>query len=72
MGELVNGVFRPETRAGLLAIVERLQERDSIDGLLLAGTELSLIIRQDSHNGIPFLDTARIHVERAIEELLRH
>ena len=71
MGELVHGVVRPETRAALLAIVERLVERDGIDGLLLAGTELPLILRQDSHNGVPFLDTARIHVERAIEELLR-
>ena len=72
MRELVNGVFRRETRAALLAIVERLLERDGIDGLLLAGTELPLILRQGSHNGVPFLDTTRIHVERAIEELLRH
>ena len=71
MGELVHGVVRPETRAGLLGIVDRLVERDGIDGLLLAGTELPLILRQDAHNGIPFLDTASIHVERAIEELLR-
>ena len=71
MGELVHGVVRPETRAALLTIVERLVERDGIDGLLLAGTELPLILRQDSHNGVPFLDTARIHVEQAIEELLR-
>ena len=72
MRELVNGVFLPETRDALLAIVDRLLEREGIDGLLLAGTELPLILRQDSHNGIPFLDTARIHVERAVEELLRH
>ena len=42
-----------------------------IDGVLLGGTELPLILRQDSHHGIPFLDTTKIHVERAIDELLR-
>lgn len=69
-GELIKGVFLPETRDGLLAIVERMHERDGIDGLLLAGTELPLIIRQESHNGVPFLDTGKIHVDKAIEELL--
>jgi len=71
MGELLLGVFRDETRAGLLAIVDQLRERDGIDGVLLGGTELPLILRQDSHHGIPFLDTTKIHVERAIDELLR-
>ena len=71
LGELIHGVFLPETRDGLLAIVERMKERDGIDGLLLAGTELPLILRQESHNGVPFLDTAKIHVDKAIEEMLR-
>ena len=71
MGELIPGVFTPETRAALLAIVDRLRERDGIDGVILGGTELPLLLRQDSHHGIPFLDTTRIHVERAIDELLR-
>jgi aspartate racemase len=71
MDELIHGVFLPETRAALLAIVERLQERDGIDGVLLGGTELPLILRQDSHHGIPFLDTTKIHVEAALDELLR-
>jgi len=71
MDELLHGVFLPETRAALLAIVDRLQERDGIDGLILGGTELPLILRQDSHHGVPFLDTTKIHVERALDELLR-
>lgn len=69
-GELLLGIVRDETRDGLLAIVERLQEEDGVDGLLLAGTELSLILRQDAHAGVPFLDTAKIHVERAVDEML--
>jgi aspartate racemase len=71
MGELLKGVFRPETHAGLLDIVQHLQAREGIDGLLLAGTELPLILREESHRGLPILDTARIHVERVVDELLR-
>lgn len=69
-GELLQGVVLPETRDGLLGIVERLRDTDGIDGLLLAGTELSLVLRQDGHAGVPFLDTAKIHVTRAIDEIL--
>ena len=69
MGELVNGIFLPETRERLLAIVNALQEREGIEGLILGGTELPLILR-DATAGIPFLDTTKIHVESAVAQLL--
>lgn len=70
MNELVPGKFLPETRAGLLAIVDRIKSKIDIDGVILAGTELPLILRDDSHNGIPFLDTMKIHAEAAVAEML--
>jgi aspartate racemase len=69
-GELVMGKFLPETREKLLAIVDRMKSRQGIDAIVLAGTELALILRQPSHNGIPFLDSAQIHVEAAVSEML--
>jgi aspartate racemase len=68
--ELVLGKFLPETRIGLLAIVDRLKAKIDIDGIILAGTELPLILREDAHNGIPFLDTTKIHVAAAVAEML--
>src|SRR5437870_11392179 len=68
--ELVSGKFLPETRAGLLAIVGRMKANSDIDGLILAGTELPLILRDSEHNGIPFLDTTEIHCEAAVTEML--
>src|SRR5438132_1523595 len=59
-----------ETRAGLLAIVGRMKANSDIDGLILAGTELPLILRDSEHNGIPFLDTTEIHCEAAVTEML--
>jgi aspartate racemase len=67
--ELVPGEFRPETRGQLLAVIERLQA-DGAQGVLLAGTELPLLLR-DLGDGAPLLlDTTRIHVRRAVAELL--
>ena len=68
--ELVPGKFLPETRAGLLAVVDRMKRTNGIDGIILAGTELPLILRAPDHNGIPFLDTTKIHVETAVAEML--
>ncbi|SRR6266404_955027 len=71
LGELLNNIFASETRDGLLAIVDRLKEREAIEGLILGGTELPLILRDKEHNGVPFLDTTRIHVQSIVNKLLK-
>jgi aspartate racemase len=70
MGELVNGVFLPATHDGLLKIVERMRTQEGIEGLILGGTELPLILREADDGGIPFLDTTRLHVEQIVARLL--
>ena len=70
MNELVNGVFRPETRDGLLKVADRLREEQQIQGLILGGTELPLILKQETHNGLPILNTTKIHVAAAVQEML--
>jgi len=69
MNELLRGIFLPETRARLLAIVDRMREHDSIQGVILGGTELPLILRDAAHGGIPLLDTTRIHVRAMVARL---
>ncbi len=71
MGELFVGTIREETRAALLDIVEAMKARDAVDGLILGGTELSLILREPMAVGLPVLDTTQIHVDAAIEWMLR-
>jgi aspartate racemase len=70
MSELVRAEFLPETRAGLLAVVARLRDQHAIDGIILGGTELPLILGDVADVGIPFLDTGRIHVEAAVDRML--
>jgi aspartate racemase len=71
MGELFVGAILDETRAALIDIVETMKQRDNIDGLILGGTELSLILREPIAAGLPVLDTTQIHVETAIEWMQR-
>jgi aspartate racemase len=70
MGELVRAIFLSETRDALLGIAERMVRRDQIDGLILGGTELPILLRDSSSAGIPFLDTTKIHVEAIVSEML--
>ncbi len=70
LGELVHGMFRSETREQLVAIVKAMKNRDGIEAVILGGTELPLILREAGDRDIPFLDTAQIHVQRAVEMML--
>jgi aspartate racemase len=69
VNELVAGTFRDDTRAGLLAVIERMRQRDGIDGVVLGGTELPLILRGVTEV-VPFLDTTAIHVEAVVDLVL--
>ena len=71
MGELFVGAILDETRAALVDIVATMKQRDNVDGLILGGTELSLILREPTAAGLPVLDTTQIHVETALEWMLR-
>jgi aspartate racemase len=68
--ELVPGVFQPETREGVLRIIAKLWG-EGAEGVLLAGTELPLLLRDAPDPDVPLLDTTRIHVRRAVTELLK-
>lgn len=69
LNELLKDLFLPETRTALLAIADEMKARHGIEGLILGGTELPLVLRDEEHNGIRLLDTTRIHVDRLIDEM---
>jgi aspartate racemase len=45
--------------------MQRMRDRAGIDGVILGGTELPLILR-DVPFSLPLLDTTRIHVDAAL------
>ena len=69
IGELLNGVFRDETRAGVVAVAERMRVKHGVDGFVLGGTELPLLLKDDTIFGLPLLDTTAIHVAAILERL---
>ncbi len=70
MSELVNGIFLPETQDRLLEIADGLRVKEGIDGLVLGGTELPLILKDGGGRTFPFLDTTKIHAESAVARML--
>jgi aspartate racemase len=70
LDELVRGVILDATRDRLVAIAAEMRDRDGIDGLILGGTELALILPKPEYAGLPILNTAQIHVEAAVDWLL--
>ncbi len=69
VGELVKGDFRDETRRGVVAMAERLRDAKGIDGVILGGTELPLLMRDPTIADLPVLDTTGLHVAAIIERL---
>ena len=67
--ELLKNQFLPETREALLRLIDRMRNDDRIEALILAGTELPLLLRGAEPEGLPFLDTTMIHVRAAVDAI---
>ncbi len=67
--ELLPGDFRDDTRRGMIAIVERLRTEEEIDGVILGGTELPILLQSDVVADVPALDTTALHVAAIVERL---
>jgi aspartate racemase len=71
IGELLKNQFLPASRVEIMQIAQRLKSEEGTEALVLAGTELPLLLREAADQGIAFLDTTEIHVEAVVDELLR-
>lgn len=69
--ELLKNQFLQATREEILRIARRMQAEDGIEALVLAGTELPLLLRDSRGSDLRILDTTVIHVEAIVDELLR-
>ncbi len=61
MGEFLHNRFLPETRKGVLAVIDRMKRDSGIKAVILGGTELPILLRAPKHNGVTLLDTTKIH-----------
>lgn len=69
VGQLLKGDFRDETRDGVKSVIRRLRDEENIDGVVLGGTELTLLLSGATVEGVPALDTTVLHVAAIVERL---
>jgi aspartate racemase len=69
LGEPVHGRFLSATREGVVAIARKLKAQKAIEAVILGGTELPLLLRDEAEIGIPLLNTTRIHVQAALDRM---
>lgn len=69
MTEIELGNFLDDTREGLIDIIKRMINDNSIQGVILGCTELPLILTKNEL-GIPFFNTTEIHVESIIKHFI--
>ena len=70
MNELVEGIFEPQTRKKFEEVIDRMVRDHQIEAVVLGGTEIPLLLRDEIHHGIQLLNTTKIHVEAAVAEML--
>ena len=70
MSELLFNNIVPETKEQLIRIVRELEEKEYIEGLILGGTELPLILNQADFADLEIVDTTLIHVESILERMM--
>jgi aspartate racemase len=69
VNQLLNGDFRDDTRREFLSLIGRLRDDENIDGVILGGTELTLLLKDPVIAGVPALDTTALHVAAIVERL---
>lgn len=69
VGELLKGDFRDESRHGFEDLIALLKERERVEGVILGGTELPLLLKSPLVAGLPMLDTTELHVAAIVRRL---
>jgi aspartate racemase len=69
VGQLLKGEFREETRQQFMSLIRRLRTNAGIDGVILGGTELPLLLTTTVVDGVPLLDTTALHVAAIVRRL---
>ena len=69
VGELLKGEFRENTRRQLTSLVIRPRDQEGVEGVILGGTELPLLLSTPVVAEIPALDTTALHVAAIVNRL---
>lgn len=70
MGELVFNQIHSATKQRLIQIVNELAEKEQIEGIVLGGTELPLILQQEDFAQLKVFNTTEIHVNAILDNMI--
>ena len=63
------GVSTPAQREGLARLAHKLTERDRVEAIVLAGTDLALVFHE-TNTDFPHIDAARVHLDAIVRRAL--
>jgi aspartate racemase len=72
MNEFVMGIYQESTKKVLLDIVHHMIKQNRIEGLILGGTELPFILKEEDFIGFTLLNTTDIHVDSILEYAMQN
>lgn len=67
--EIELGIIRPETKRGILEIIERIGSSEGVQGVILGCTELPMIIKPDDID-LEYINTTQIHIDAIVKHCI--
>ena len=67
--EFLEGAFTDDARREFTSLVARLRDGENVDGVILGGTELPLLLSAPVVADVPVLDTTALHVAAIVRRL---
>jgi aspartate racemase len=71
MNEFVKGIYVKETKNIFIEIVQNMRKQNSIEGLILGGTELPFILKEEDFSNFKLFNTTEIHVNSILEYAMK-
>jgi len=72
MNELVKGIFLEDTKKAFIDIVYQMRKQNNIGGLILGGTELPFILKEEDFHDFRLFNTSEIHVDSILEYTIQN
>lgn len=70
MSELVFNHLNPDTKKRLIQLVNELVIEEQVEGIILGGTELPLILEQKDFDTLKVFNTTEIHVNAILDKMM--
>jgi len=72
MNEFVKGIFLEETKKAFIDIIHQMRKQNNIDGLILGGTELPFLLKEEDFHNFKLFNTTEIHVDSILKYAIQN